>query len=233
MRDLQNGPDRLIDWLQSDGLGFRETTPFVEAFAVQLMQAGIDVCRFTTGVPVLHPQVDSLSSLWELGKPATERRFRQVGDLVQQFVNSPMAVVYAGGEVRCSLEAPPQPGEYPILADLRADGDHRLPRAADPVFRRLVEGGDAGDAAAGRLSGGTDRKIPQPRADAGDGPGDPDAAADDADLARHLCRPDRRPARSRRGDQARHVRADRGNHLVLRPPRLHRADGTAAGRRDA
>jgi adenylate cyclase len=60
--------------------------------------------------------------LWELGKPASERRFRLVGDLVQQFTNSPMAVVYAGGEVRCPLEDAPRPGEYPILADLRADG---------------------------------------------------------------------------------------------------------------
>ncbi len=118
----RNGADRLVDWLQSDGLRLRETTSFVEAFAVKLRQAGIDVCRITTGVPVLHPQVYSLSSLWELGKPASERRFRQEGDLFQQFANSPMAVVYSGKAVRCSLEAPPQPGDYPILADLRADG---------------------------------------------------------------------------------------------------------------
>ncbi|HWT30932.1 MAG TPA: adenylate/guanylate cyclase domain-containing protein, partial [Propylenella sp.] len=113
---------QLLEWLQAEGRTYRDTVPFIEAFAAELRAAGIDVCRITTGVPVLHPQVYSLSTLWELGKPASERRFRQDGDLFQQFANSPMAVVYAGGSVRCSLESPPQPGEYPILADLRADG---------------------------------------------------------------------------------------------------------------
>ncbi|MGH6925634.1 MAG: adenylate/guanylate cyclase domain-containing protein [Propylenella sp.] len=112
----------MLRWLQSDGARFRETAPFIDAFARALLRSGIEVARVTTGVPILHPQVYSLSCLWEEGHPVTERRFRQEGAGLQAFQNSPMAIVYEGGSVRCRLDLPPQPGEFPILADLRAEG---------------------------------------------------------------------------------------------------------------
>jgi adenylate cyclase len=115
-------PDVILAWLQSEGVKFRETAPFLEAFANELLRAGIDVARATTGVPILHPQLYSLSCLWRKGAPVTERRYRLEGGGDETLQHSPMAVVYAGGAVRCRLEGPPETGEFPILADLRAEG---------------------------------------------------------------------------------------------------------------
>src|SRR5205823_5167398 len=79
--------------------------------------------RITTGVPILHPQIFSFSGLWQLGVGTSERLFRSGPDTSAVMLNSPIGLAYQGqGPVRCDLTAPPQGGEFPILADLRRDG---------------------------------------------------------------------------------------------------------------
>src|SRR5215470_6902052 len=100
-----------------------DPSDFLEAFAQQLRDAGVDVARITTGVPILHPQIFSFSGLWEIGKGVTERLFRSGPDISVTMLNSPIRIAYeGGGPVRCDLEAPPREGEFAILADLRHDG---------------------------------------------------------------------------------------------------------------
>src|SRR6202011_2288381 len=53
-----------------------DPTEFLDAFALELRAAGVDVSRITTGVPILHPQIFSFSGLWQLGKGTSERRYR-------------------------------------------------------------------------------------------------------------------------------------------------------------
>jgi adenylate cyclase len=114
--------DRLVRWLQSEGSSYRETVGFLDAFAAEALRTGLLIDRVTTGVPVLHPQVDSLSCLWEKGRPVSERRFRLDDTGLQQFRNSPIYIVYSGGSFRRRLEGAPETQEFPILAELRADG---------------------------------------------------------------------------------------------------------------
>jgi adenylate cyclase len=119
-RPRTNNP--ALVWLQADGVRFTETAPFFEALMAELLRAGIDVWRATTGVPILHPQVDSLSCLWQRDQPLVERRFKQDAEGLKMYRNSPMVTVYAGGQVRANLERPAAPGEFPILTDLRGEG---------------------------------------------------------------------------------------------------------------
>lgn len=103
----------------------RRTDPndFLEAFAQELLAAGVDVARITTGVPILHPQIFSFSGLWELGQGTTERLYRSGPNTTATMANSPIRIAYeGGGPVRCDLMAPPREGEFAILADLRRDG---------------------------------------------------------------------------------------------------------------
>lgn len=116
------GAGPILRWLQSDGRKFRETAPFLDAFVRELRRVGVDISRATTGVPILHPQVDSLSCLWEEDKPVSERRFRLDAEGLRQFQNSPIYAVYAGEAVRCRLDSPPSPDEFPILGELRGEG---------------------------------------------------------------------------------------------------------------
>ena len=96
--------------------------PFVQGLADELLGASVDIWRLTTGIHILHPQIDASSCLWERGKPVTERRFRLSGGGMQQLQNSPMAIVYSGRSVRYRLDVPPPQGEFPILAELRREG---------------------------------------------------------------------------------------------------------------
>src|SRR5688572_23349234 len=112
-------PSPVLTWLQSEGLKQRDTVQFVERFAAELMAAGADVYRLTTGVHIVHPQIDASSALWQQGKPVTERRWKMDRQMLQ---NSPMAIVYSGKRYRARLDGPPQPGEFPILTELRAEG---------------------------------------------------------------------------------------------------------------
>ena len=113
----------VIRWLMTEARRRSDPNDFLEAFAQQLREAGVDVARNTTGVPILHPQIFSFSGLWEIGKGVTERLFRSGPDISATMLNSPIRIAYeGGGPVRCDLEAPPREGEFAILADLRRDG---------------------------------------------------------------------------------------------------------------
>ncbi len=119
----QDATHPVIRWLMSDGRKLADPNRFLEAFAETLRSAGSDVSRITTGVPILHPQIFSFSGLWELGKGTSERLYRAGPGLPQAMLNSPIGIAYqGGGPVRCDPMAPPQPGEYPILEDLRREG---------------------------------------------------------------------------------------------------------------
>jgi len=113
----------VMRWLMTDARKRTDPCDFIEAFAGELRAAGVDVSRISTGVPILHPQIFSFSGLWLLGKGTTERLYRAGPDDVAVMAKSPIRIAYeGGGPVHCDLTAPPQEGEFAILADLRRDG---------------------------------------------------------------------------------------------------------------
>jgi adenylate cyclase len=119
----RNEPHPVIQWLLTEARRRVDPNDFLEAFANELRAAGVDVSRITTGVPILHPQIFSFSGLWELSKGTSERLYRAGPDIAPTVSSSPIRIAYdGGGPVRCDLNAPSKPGEFPILADLRREG---------------------------------------------------------------------------------------------------------------
>ena len=113
----------VIRWLMTDARRRVDASEFLEAFALELRSAGIDVARITTGVPILHPQIFSFSGLWQLDKGTTERLYRTGPDTQSTMAASPIRIAYeGGGPVRCDLAAPARDGEFAILDDLRREG---------------------------------------------------------------------------------------------------------------
>jgi len=86
----------VIRWLMSAGRHITDAKSFLESFAACLREAGVDVSRITTGVPVLHPQLFSMSSLWERDKGVTERRYRADASQDAILANSPIRSAYDG-----------------------------------------------------------------------------------------------------------------------------------------
>src|SRR5918999_1485695 len=97
----------VLTWLQADAIRYKDTGRFLEQFADLLLQAGMDLFRMTTGIHIIHPQIDASSALWQKGKPVTERRWKMDRQVLQ---NSPIATIYAGRVFRVRLDGPPQPG---------------------------------------------------------------------------------------------------------------------------
>jgi adenylate cyclase len=112
----------LIRWLMTDGRRITDPKSFLESFAMCLTEAGVDVSRITTGVPVLHPQLYSYSGLWERGKGVTERLYRADASQDAILANSPIKSAYEGRPFRSRLTAPAAEREFPIITELRRTG---------------------------------------------------------------------------------------------------------------
>ncbi len=112
----------VIRWLMTDGRRTTDPKSFLENFAMCLTEAGVDVSRITTGVPVLHPQLYSYSGLWERGKGVTERLYRADASQDASLANSPIKSAYEGSPFRSRLTVPTAEREFPILMELRGAG---------------------------------------------------------------------------------------------------------------
>ena len=93
----------VIRWLMTEGRHITDVKSFLECFAARLRDARVDVSRITTGVPVLHPQLFSVSSLWERDKGVTERRYRVDPSQDAILANSPIRSAYDGNPFRSRL----------------------------------------------------------------------------------------------------------------------------------
>ncbi len=112
----------VIRWLMAEGRHITDAKTFLESFAACLRDAGVDVSRITTGVPVLHPQLFSVSSLWEHSKGVTERLYRADPGQDAILANSPIRSAYNGIAFRGRLTSPAERQEFPILTELRNAG---------------------------------------------------------------------------------------------------------------
>ena len=96
----------VIRWLMTEGRHIADAKSFLESFAACLRVAGVDVSRITTGVPVLHPQLFSVSSLWERDKGVTQRLYRADPGQDAILANSPIRSAYDGIAFRNRLTSP-------------------------------------------------------------------------------------------------------------------------------
>ncbi len=75
MTDRHPETEAIRNWLRTEGRFIANADEFYTAYVERLRDGGLPIVRFTTGVPSLHPQVDSFSTVWERDKGLT---FQQV-----------------------------------------------------------------------------------------------------------------------------------------------------------
>jgi len=113
----------LRDWILDKGHISTDLGDFIGRLADKLVYAGIPVYRLTSGIPILHPLIRAESAIWMEGEGVIWRQFPQSLAKSEMFTNSPLYHVYEKGEtVRVAVTPRPEPNEFGILADLRADG---------------------------------------------------------------------------------------------------------------
>ena len=113
----------LAGWLTSEARLIEDSGVLDQVIVDKLRAAGLPLARYTTGVPSLHPQVDSFSTLWEQGKGLTFRQFKLDPDAVSRVSDSPIFAAYREGRsTRWRLTGPAAEDEPEILRDLREAG---------------------------------------------------------------------------------------------------------------
>ena len=219
-----------VDWLVRKAPHAGRRKSWVQGFAGMLVDAGLPVWRLRLLIRTLHPQV--LASVYTWNEGADELEVHHPTYQVLQnpdYRNSPFAHILRGeGGIRRRLNGPHPKLDFPVLEELHEQGCDRLCRHAAQILRRPAEHPHAGVARTRRLHhrvSGPDLRDP---ADAGPPRGSACHAPHRRDPARHLSRPQHRPARAGRADQARRGRGHPRGDLVLGSPGLDHAVGDPA-----
>ncbi len=120
---LSEAINDIAAWLLSEARFINDTETLDRAMIDKLRAAGLPFTRFTTGVPSLHPEVDSFSTLWEEGKGLSFRTYRVDAEREASLAQSPIFTAYEQGlNQRYRLADGPRPGEYSLLTELRDAG---------------------------------------------------------------------------------------------------------------
>ena len=114
----------LATWILRQAWEADNSRVLTEALASALNKAGFEVYRLRVIIRTMHPLVAATAYRWEEGDEEIEK-FEVPLTLQQEekFIRSPIASIYEGrGGVRRRISDDPSDDDFPILADLRAEG---------------------------------------------------------------------------------------------------------------
>lgn len=114
----------LVAWLLGEGWSIREPKDLVLRLGQKMVALGLPVWRLGVTIRTLHPQYLGSTFTWRHDRPEVEE-FLPTPEILrtERYLASPYAAIFEGaGGVRRRLEGPNPPLDFPILADLKADG---------------------------------------------------------------------------------------------------------------
>ncbi len=116
--------DSVVAWLMGDGRRLPTPGEMFGALCERLVAHGMPIDRVGLHVRTLHPEVAATRSLWLRGGGVpVETPYLYDSALQDAFRHSPFATVYDTGEtIRRRLDGAADGFDFPILADLKAEG---------------------------------------------------------------------------------------------------------------
>ncbi len=114
----------IVEWLDHGAQPARAPQDVLLHLAHRMVERGISLYRVAVFVRTLHPNVAGRAFIWNAARDLVEVTSAEYGiQDTEQFLKSPVRVVYTTHvEVRRRICAPDCPADFPILADLRAEG---------------------------------------------------------------------------------------------------------------
>jgi class 3 adenylate cyclase/uncharacterized protein (DUF427 family) len=114
----------LLAWLISEAPELPSAKALTQAFADQLLAAGVPLWRMNIIIRTLHPQLMALSYRWWRKNDAVEEVFIPYEALHHpRFLHSPLVPIFEGaGGIRRRLDIPNPALDFPILEELHAEG---------------------------------------------------------------------------------------------------------------
>ncbi|MEH6718466.1 MAG: adenylate/guanylate cyclase domain-containing protein [Aurantimonas endophytica] len=115
---------RILDWLMRGTSDERFADRIFLQLCDRLVAAGIPIVRATLQFRIHHPQWLGARILWRSGMEEAEIETYEHGAMESpEYLDSPVAEVHRGApQVLRRLTLPPEPGEYSLFAQLRAEG---------------------------------------------------------------------------------------------------------------
>jgi len=114
---------QVVQWLYSEAVGIADTMDLIDELCRRLNTAHVPVDRFTTAIPLLHPNVRAESALWTREGVNDLRRYLDSDATSESYNNSPMKVIFEEQRpVRVRISDIPEENEFGIVPELRADG---------------------------------------------------------------------------------------------------------------
>ncbi|MBM3568975.1 MAG: adenylate/guanylate cyclase domain-containing protein [Alphaproteobacteria bacterium] len=114
---------RLADWVLAEGQRRADLSRLIESFAETANRLGLPLWRLQYAVQTLHPLDFAQRWQWRQGAGMVHSRRARSDVTLPEFTNSPIARAFEGaGEMRRKLEGPDPPRDFPVLADLIAEG---------------------------------------------------------------------------------------------------------------
>lgn len=123
-RSVRDTVDGIVAWLIGRARRIDDPLMVFDEFAWRLLAAGFPVLRVTLHARTLHPQyVGQFMQWWRTTATSTRTMIgHEVADTIR-YADNPVLRVSMGGEtIRRRLEAPNAKLDFPILADLKAEG---------------------------------------------------------------------------------------------------------------
>jgi adenylate cyclase len=113
----------LFDWLVAGTPGAKQSSDVAERIGNDLRAEGVPLDRLVVWVTTLHPTVDGRQFTWRPGEKVEVFEMPLGARDWDKFRASPVAVMMTERrEVRCHLDDSLEPGVFPALHELRADG---------------------------------------------------------------------------------------------------------------
>lgn len=115
----------VLTWLARESHKERFLEDLLPRLCEQLIADGIPIARSTLQLRTLHPQFAGARLLWRPGMVRAEVQLYEHEAMARPaFRNSPVRALFEGAEaIRQRLDLPtPAPSEYPVYAELRAEG---------------------------------------------------------------------------------------------------------------
>jgi adenylate cyclase len=113
----------LITWLQAGTPGVTTPDALLDRFAALLVAGGIPAYRIHVFVRTLHPDILGRAFIWCEGQPVQTREMEYGILKTKAFLKNPIPdVVRTRAAVRRKVCDPATPDDYPLVAELRAEG---------------------------------------------------------------------------------------------------------------
>ncbi|HMB77264.1 MAG TPA: DUF427 domain-containing protein [Kiloniellaceae bacterium] len=121
---LGRNDNPFVGWLLREAWEAADAEELVARFANCLLDRGFPVWRFNILLGTLNPLVSGTAFVWTRGQKGVEqRRILHARRTSKAFLDSPLVPIYEGrGGLRRRLEGPDAQVDFPILADLQAQG---------------------------------------------------------------------------------------------------------------